>query len=111
MLETIIIVGLVVLLVVSEFNPVAAVRKLWAAVSFGIGATPKGIETSKAKIEEWTAQAKEQEAREGKVFERVGSSFRHKGKVWAEEELDPVIKASREAKTKSDEVLAKLLAK
>ena len=107
-MEIILIIGLVVLLVVSEFNPVIAIRKLWAAFSFGVGATPKATELAKAKVNQWTAEAKETEAREGKVFERVGSSFRQQGKTWSEQELDPIIKQSTEAEAKAKSALDRL---
>ena len=111
MLEVIIIIGLVVLLVVSEFNPVLAIRKMWAGLSFGIGATPKGLETAKAKAVQWTAEAKEIEAREGKRFEKIGSTFRQQGKTWSEKELDPIIKQAKEAEDKANQALSNFLAK
>ena len=111
MLEVIIIVGLIVLLVVSEFNPVLAVRKLWAALSFGIGATPKGLETAKAKTNQWVSEAREIEAREGKVYTKIGSTFRQQGKTWSEKELDPIIKQAKEDQAKADKALAGFLAK
>lgn len=110
MLEIIIIVSVVVLLVVSEFNPVLAIRKLWAAFSFGIGATPKGLETAKAKTNQWVAEAREIEAREGKIYEKIGSSFRQQGKTWSEKELDPMIAEAKKAQAKADEALAGFLA-
>ena len=91
MFELSIIIGLVVLLAVSDWNPVRAIRKVWAAVRFGWGATPTTLKTGKSKVELWTEQAKTAEAQEGKKFERVGEHFQKKGEEWAEKELTPQI--------------------
>ena len=107
MLE-IIIIGCVILVIVSEFNPVLAVRKIWAALSFGVGATPKSIETCKAKSKQWLAEAKEAEAREGKIYDRIGSSFKHKGGLWADETFNPVIQDAQTKEEKAKESLAYL---
>lgn len=97
------IIGLVAIaaFTAGSFNPVTIFRKFMAWANWGIGASPKALETTKAKFAEYKAASDLELKQQGEDVKRIRTIYQAKGAQDMKHMCDPIIEASKKAQQES----------
>ena len=109
MLELSILLVAVAAFTAGSFNPVTIFRKFMAWANWGIGASPKALETTKLKFAEYKAASDLELRQQGEDVKRIRTIYQAKGAQDMKQMCDPIIEASKKATQESLDKLNSLV--